>query len=211
MMASIERRSPLAGWAQAFASASAAPGEFTIREIAFATQVNLRGDVRDDGFASAAAAVLGCALPRTANTWQAAHAATAIWLGPDEWLLVDEARDGAVLAERLQAGLQGIDGSIVDVSAARALIEIGGAHARTVLAKGCSLDLNARAFHAPRSAQTLLAKARVLLQCLEAPATFRLFVASSFADYLARWLLDAAAECAVSRGLDAARIAARLA
>jgi sarcosine oxidase, subunit gamma len=209
--ASIERASPLAGWAQAFGAASADAAEFSIREIAFATQVNLRGDASDPAFAAATAAILGCALPLAANTWQKAHEATAIWLGPDEWLVIHETQDGAALAERLGAALQGVHRSIVDVSAARTGVEIGGAQARTILAKGCSLDLHARSFRAPGAAQTLLAKARVLIQCREAPATFRVFVASSFADYLAQWLLDAAAECAASRDLDAGRIAARLA
>lgn len=211
MMASIERGSALAGWAQAFRAASADAADFSIREIAFATQVNLRGDGSDDAFGAATAAILGCSLPLAANTWQKAHGTTALWLGPDEWLVVDETQDGTALAGRLDAGLQDVHRSVVDVSAARCVIEIGGLQARMVLAKGCSLDLHARSFRAPGCAQTLLAKARVLIQCREASAQLRLFVASSFADYLAQWLLDAAAECAASRDLDAGRIAARLA
>ena len=99
----------------------------------------------------------------------------------------------------------------VEVSASRAVIEIAGADARSVLAKGCTLDLHASAFRAPRCAQTLLARTQMLLQAVDDKPTFRIFVRSSFASYVAAWLLDAAAETGASRGLDAERLAARLA
>ena len=85
------------------------------------------------------------------------------------------------------------------------------AHARVVLAKGCPLDLHGSAFKPPQSAQTLLAKSQVILQCVDARPVFRLFVRLSFANYIAEWLLDAAAELAASRTIDTQRISNRLA
>jgi len=70
--------------------------------------------------------------------------------------------------------------------------------------------LHAAAFNPPQTAQTVLAKAQVLLQCVDERPTFRVFTRLSFAPYVAEWLIDAAAELAASRGVDAERIAARL-
>ena len=79
-----------------------------------------------------------------------------------------------------------------------------------MLAKGCPLDLHGSAFAPPQCAQTLLAKAQIILQCADARPTFRLFVRISFAPYVAEWLLDAAAELAASRELDTRRNAKRV-
>ena len=86
------------------------------------------------------------------------------------------------------------------MSAARTVIEIGGPAARDVLAHGCALDLDAGHFTPGSCAQTRLALANVVLiappeqaDFAESP-TFYILVRSSFAAYLATWLLDAAVE-----------------
>lgn len=209
MTAATERRaSPLAGWSERFAAVSADPARFAIRELAFTTQLILRGDRADAAFCAAVRHASGVELPVEANTWSGAADRGALWLGPDEWLLTapDEARDALLAA--LGGALRGSHHALVDVSANRTLIGVSGDCARAVLAKGCALDLHARAFAAGRCAQTLLAKAQVILQC--GPDMLHLHVRNSFADYLARWLTDAAAETRASHALDAARLAARL-
>jgi sarcosine oxidase subunit gamma len=209
--ASTERTSPLAAWSERFVRASASPRAFSIQELAFTTQINLRGDAADAGFASGVRQVIGCDLPGQANTFAVGSAGAVIWLGPDEWLVAERADRGDDIAASLRHALSGRRHSVTDVSAARTVIEIAGAAARLVLAKGCPIDVHANVLAPPRTAQTLLAKTRVLIQCCDAAPKFRLFVASSFAAYLAEWLVDAAAECAASRALDNDRIAARLA
>src|SRR6185312_4761521 len=106
--------------------------------------------------------------------------------------------------------LGGLHYSITDVSASRVILEISGKNARTVLAKGCSLDLHAQSFTPLKCAQTLLAKAQIILQCMDDRPTFRLYVRNSFAHYVVEWLLDAAAEVSASEELDSDRIATRL-
>jgi sarcosine oxidase subunit gamma len=207
--ASIERESPLAAWAERFTAASASPA-FSIREMAFTTQVNLRGDASDAAFAAAVRSAIGCDLPREANTFAAGSNAAAIWLGPDEWVVVDRPDRADAIAGALRTALNGMRHSVTDVSAARTVIEIGGADARLVLAKGCPLDVHAQAFAPPRTAQTLLAKAHVIIQCADAAPRFRLFVRDSFAAYLAAWLIDAAAECAAARSLGMKDVATHL-
>ena len=59
-----------------------------------------------------------------------------------------------------------------------------------MLAQGCSLDLDR--FEPGRCAQTLLARAQVILYRPDAD-TFRILVRPSFAAYLRAWLGDATA------------------
>jgi sarcosine oxidase subunit gamma len=70
---------------------------------------------------------------------------------------------------------------------------VAGPRARDLLAHGCALDLHPRSFGPGRCAQTMLARAQVLLVAHDGDE-FTVFVRSSFAGYLATWLLDAAAE-----------------
>ena len=209
MTASTDRVSPLEGWSARFAAASATPAHFSIREVAFATQVNLRVDAAAPG--AKVRPTLGCDLPIAANTWTTGGDCAAIWLGPDEWLVIAPGGRNESLWADLRAALAGAHHSVTDLSANRTIIEIGGSDARVALAKGCPLDLHGSAFKPPQSAQTLLAKSQVLLQCVDASPVIRLFVRNSFAVYVAEWLLDAAAELAASRRLDTPRIANRLA
>ena len=207
----IDRRcSPLSGWTERFAAASATPAQFAIRELPYLTQVNLRGDVADSAFAGAVRGVLGCDLPATANTWAGVSDCQAIWLGPDEWLLVAAQGRNESLVPALRAALDGVHHAVTDVSANRTTLEITGPDARLVLSKGCTLDLHAQSFGPRKAAQTLLAKSQVILQSLGAASAFRLYVRNSFAHYLATWLTGAAAEGAASRKLDADRLGSRL-
>ena len=104
----------------------------------------------------------------------------AIWLGPDEWLVLGG-------REEDYADLP----AAVDVSANRVCLELSGEGAADVLARGCAHDLHASVFPPGRSAQTLVARAQVILWRTE--DAFRLLVRPSFADYLRAWLRDAGA------------------
>jgi sarcosine oxidase subunit gamma len=206
----LELASPLGG-REVFGSATDAPAPLVIREVPFLTQVNLRGDANDARFAEAVRSVIGETLPTTPNRWTRAGTTSALWLGPTEWMLVDEPGRADALAAALREALTGTRRSVTDVSASRTVVEIAGPHARLVLAKGGSLDWHAASFGPGQCAQTLFAKARLIVQCVDERPAFRLFVLNSFAIYLAEWLADAAAECAAARALDTDRVAARLA
>ena len=89
-------------------------------------------------------------------------------------------------------------GAAVDVSAQRTTLRLRGEHARDVLAKGCSLDLHPTVFGPGAAAQTMLGQAAVVLIPLSDNGTdYRILVRSSFAGYLADWLIDAAEEFGV--------------
>jgi len=206
---STDRVSPLSGWSGRFDDASAAGNRFSIREIPFQSQVNLRVDAAASR--AKVASVLDCDLPLAANTWNAGGDYSALWLGPDEWLVVAPDAHNDALGADLRLALAGVHHSVTDLSANRTIIEIAGADARLVLAKGCPLDLHGSAFKPPQCAQTLLAKSQMILQCVDARPVFRVFVRISFAPYVAEWLLDAAAELAASRNIDTQKIAGKLA
>jgi sarcosine oxidase subunit gamma len=121
-----------------------------------------------------------------------------VWLGPDEWLLTSTAEAPEELESRVRAALVPLGGSATDVSAQRITLRLTGPRVREVLAKGCAVDLHPRAFGRGSSAQTTLGLAGVVLMTLGDEADdYLVIVRSSFAGYLADWLLDAAVEFTV--------------
>jgi sarcosine oxidase subunit gamma len=151
-----------------------------LREVDLDRQVDLRVDPVGPA-AARIGELLGTPLPVVPNTGSEA----VLWLGPDQWLVF-----GASEPE-LRAALGDTPGSVVDVSANRIALELAGPGAREVLEQGCSIDLHPRAFGPGRCAQTMLARANVVLHQLDDAPTYRLLVRPSFADYLRSWLRDA--------------------
>lgn len=203
------RRSILQELESTLRNASKEAGErIQLREMPFLAQINLRGDAGAPAFCKAVQDVVGFELPVEPNTTAGSGIVSALWLGPDEWLLVGfpDTEEGLVL--RLRRHLRGIHNSVINVSDARTVIELSGTRSRELLAKGCGLDLRPRSFRAGRCAQTVLAHASVLLQLTDAAPVWRLYVRNSLADYLATWLLDAMAEFRATKhhdGLDLLR------
>jgi len=117
-------------------------------------------------------------------------ARAALWLGPDEWLLIAE--DGAPeLGGALEAALAGFPHALVDVSHRQCAIELSRPGAARLLNAGVPLDLDPEAFPVGMVARTLLLKAEITLWRREAER-FRLEVARSFAPYVAAVLTASA-------------------
>jgi sarcosine oxidase subunit gamma len=167
-------------------------------------QLNVRAD-------AAGAERLG--LPLAPNTVAPVAGGTALWLGPDEWLVVADdpaagggpargpaAAGGGAIERALRAAAGDAFVTFVDVSANRVVLDLAGPCALEVLMKGCALDLHPRAFGPGRCAQTTLARAQVILECLDHGA-WHIYVRPSFAPYLTAWLADALAESALARGI----------
>ena len=87
---------------------------------------------------------------------------------------------------------------MVDVSANRTTLELSGPAARETLEKGCPADLHPRSSGPGTAVTTALGPVPVLLW-QTGPTTYRVLPRSSFADYVARWLLDATTEFAGPR------------
>jgi sarcosine oxidase subunit gamma len=175
-------RSPLHDLAGPLAAASTP--NLTLREVPFLTQVGLRIDPAD-------AERLGLDVPSTPNTVASAGDRRTLWLGPDEWLVVDAPGTAPALVADLEAATADVFATVVDLSANRTTIELSGPAARDLLAQGCALDLHPRVFTPATCAQTLFARTQVILDQLDDQPTYRLHVRGSFAAHLAAWLIDA--------------------
>lgn len=157
-----------------------------VREIDGLRLTVLRGG--GPAFHAAVAGALGLDLPEAPN---GVSAGRALWLGPDEWLLVSDTD----IAGSLEDALEGQHCAVVDVSEARAVLELSGPGAMEVLASGCRLDLET--IRPGACAQTALARAHVLLEPREG-GVWRLHVGRSFAAYARAWIEDAIALQAMS-------------
>jgi len=184
------RRSPLAHLADRMAAASD-PSVVTLSETAYIGMVSLRVDPASPAAARVAAAV-GAPLPAAAGEVTGAGAQNALWLGPDEWLVVTGS-DPVALSDQLAAAVGEEPGLVLDVSANRTVLELTGPQARAILEKGCPVDLHPRSFGPGRAVSTTLARVPVLLW-QTGDGSYRLLPCSSFAEYVARWLLDAMVE-----------------
>ncbi len=162
-------------------------------EYPFLGHLNLRGNPADKSFLKAVKKVLGLALPQEPNTVEQGDELTIFWLGPNEWLIVALPDQQEALLQSLREALAEIFSAVTDVSGGQTVITLSGPHVRDVLAKGCTLDLHPRVFTSGRCAQTLISKAGALIRQRD-DAFFEIIVRRSFADYLWRWLEDAAGE-----------------
>jgi sarcosine oxidase, subunit gamma len=159
-----------------------------LEPLAPATRYILRGgaDAR-----AAAEAVFGVAIPALTCRAAAAGERAALWLGPDEWLLLAPEVETLPLATALEAALLHLPHSLVDVSHRQTACRICGPQATTLLAAGCPLDLDPSAFPVGMCTRTMLAKAEVVLWRIDAHA-FRVEVWRSFAAYVSQFLAEAA-------------------
>ncbi len=182
-----ERRSILAG--------RALPDNDRVRATVapFAARWILRGGPEAS---LAVGAVFGAAPPLEPLRAAEQGPRAAMWLGPDEWLLIAE-DDATELAGALEAALAGIPHALVDVSHRQCAIELAGPGAQRLINAGVPLDLDPEAFPVGMAARTLLLKAEITLWRREAER-FRLEVGRSFAPYVAAVLTASARDQAAA-------------
>ena len=117
----------------------------------------------------------------------------AVWLGPDEVMLLVEAGAETAIAKQIHDSADKNHMAVNDVTDALVSISLKGAAVRKVLAKGCALDLHKDHFTKGECAQTIMAHAGVTLICAE-DDEFILIGRTSFAEYILAYLADAALE-----------------
>src|SRR5688500_6683585 len=105
------------------------PARVALRETPMAAMLDLRLDPDDADALAAAAKGLSLELPLAPNKSEAGSGRTALWLGPDQWLVVAPAGE----APQLASALAGLRASITDVSDLRAAFELSGPRAEHVL------------------------------------------------------------------------------
>jgi heterotetrameric sarcosine oxidase gamma subunit len=129
--------------------------------------------------------MLGVALPTTPCRSNRSSNRAALWLGPDEWLVL--ADDGAKLPTTQAAG------SIVDVSHRDTALSVSGPRAAWAVNAFCALDLHVSAFPVGMCTRTVFGKAQIVLW-RTAPDTFCIEVARSVAPYVWACLEEAQRE-----------------
>jgi sarcosine oxidase subunit gamma len=153
-----------------------------------ATRYVLRGGAAAQ---AAAQAAFGVRIPSEACRAAADGERAALWLGPDEWLLLAPEAHADAVGAALSEALRALPHSLVDVSHRQTACSVRGPQAATLLVAGCPLDLDPGAFPVDMCTRTMLAKTEVVLWRTGVEA-FRIEVWRSFAAYLSQFLAEAA-------------------
>jgi sarcosine oxidase subunit gamma len=160
-----------------------------LRLLPPAARLAFCGDARARALAASAWAV-PCSEEPLRALQQGSRA--TLWLGPDEYLLLDASIDAAAeLVAALEAALAGVSHALVDVSHRQMALEVAGPHAADLLAGACPLDLDLDAFPVGMCTRTVFAKADILLW-RTANERFHLEVWRSFGDYVTGLLAEIA-------------------
>jgi sarcosine oxidase subunit gamma len=172
-----------------------------ISERPYLKKLTLRGNANEPKFMGAIKKVFKLPLPIKPCTSFSNKAGSShnLWMGPDEWLIVGPSNETGHLFSNLKNALKNLHYGLVDNTESRTLIQLSGSQARSVLEKGCSIDLHPRSFKQGSVVNTLLGHAHVTLHltaltgAAEHPI-FNLYIHRSFAEYLWSWLEDASCE-----------------
>ncbi len=131
---------------------------------------------------------LGVKLPVAPKSSETKGARSALWLGPDEWLVFDQ---DASVAPDLVKKLDRFDCSAVDISQRNTAIAVSGTGIENLLSSACPQDLSLRAFQVGACSRTVFGKIEIILWRKQ-EQEFHIEVWRSFSDYLWTFLLDAA-------------------
>jgi sarcosine oxidase subunit gamma len=167
------------------------PVVLTERSNSTITQISARRDKMAE-IAKAVLDISGLELPARPGR-VVANGVALIGMAPGQWLAVAEGDKGRALLARLNEAVSGL-AAIVDQSDAKAILRLAGPRARDVLAKGCALDLDERAFKPQDAATTQIALIPGQLWQLDEAPTYELAVPLSYARSFWSWLTASAAE-----------------
>lgn len=132
----------------------------------------------------------GLPLPEAACRASVSDERAALWLGPDEHLLLAPAGEAGTIEKSIGDALAGIPHSLVDVGHRQIALSIGGPDAAERLNSGCPLDLDDSAFPVGMCTRTILAKAEVVLWRRGAEE-YHLETGRSYSGYVLGWLREA--------------------
>ncbi len=174
----IAERRPL------FAGRRSAQPQSTVAVAPPASRLSLRVPGKS---VAAVSKALGVDLPSKPKSSRSSNGRHALWLGPDEWLVVDET--GADLFAQL--GSVSDFHSAVDVSHRNVGFVVSGAGAAMTINAGCPQNLSLAAFPVGAVSRTILHKIEIVLY-RTGEAEFRVECWRSFADYAFNYLGEAA-------------------
>jgi sarcosine oxidase subunit gamma len=134
---------------------------------------------------------LGLDLPKKPKTSATQNGRTALWLGPDEWLVIDEAGKDPL------ADLAGVSAlhAAVGISHRNVAMSVTGPAAATTVNAGCPQDLSLKAFPVGAASRSVLGKVEIVL-LRTAEDALRVECWRSFSDYVWTFLTEAAKDAA---------------
>ena len=167
----------------------------SIREISPIMKLNLRGKKRE--FFTTVGKNLNMILPTEANTSTTSDKLTAIWLSPDEWMivsneLVNKDTNKYELYEILFNSISKTNlGAVIDVTDQFVQLELKGKNIYKIFSAGCPFNFNEFKEKKGSTTQTVLNHIDVILHHKEENVV-NLFVRRSFAEHLWSWIEDSA-------------------
>lgn len=158
-----------------------------------AERINLRVRAED---VAALSGALGVDLPVKPKTSASANGVTALWIGPDEWLVIAEGTGeiGTGLVEA--AAKSGALHSATDVSHRNTAILVSGPGAAAAINAGCPQDLSLTVFPVGACSRTIFGKVEIVL-LRTAEEAFRVEVWRSFSTYAFGLLAEGARDAAL--------------
>jgi sarcosine oxidase subunit gamma len=111
-------------------------------------------------------------------------------LGPAEWWAVGQ-DSGSWSLEGVRADGQAQGLTLCEMTPGLSPFQVLGAGARALLAKGCGLDLPSGVFGLRSCARTRFAQVSAVIDYVQSPDRFELYVGRSYADYIREWLTAA--------------------
>ena len=166
---------------------------FSIEQEMNFTQLNIRFDPTDISILPIFNDVMDLNLDIAPNTVSKHSGNFALWLGPDERLVLVANDKILDLAQRLERELNGRHYSFVEVSSGQVIFDLKGKEVRNVISKGCSVDLHHKYFNIGQCVQTAIDKINVICFPIE-ENHIRIIVRTSYARALIGWFEDACLE-----------------
>jgi sarcosine oxidase subunit gamma len=170
-------------------------GSISVKEISPVIKINLRGKKRE--FLTNVGKNLNMILPTEANTSTTSDKLTAIWLGPDEWMivsneLVNKDNNKQELKEMLFNNISKTNlGAVIDVTDQFVKLELKGKNIYEIFSAGCPFNFNEFKEKKGSTTQTVLNHIDVILHHKDENIV-NLFVRRSFAEHLWSWIEDCA-------------------
>jgi sarcosine oxidase, subunit gamma len=168
------------------------PG-LTVLEAPLSQHLSIRGNSESAGFKEAVRSVTGMTLPTRPLSCERHANVRIFWQGPSEWLLIVDGPGGESMESDMRRALIGERAAVVDVSGGQTLLTLSGPALSEVLQKSSPYDFHASNFPVGKCVQTTFGKAGGLVARQEEEHV-TLVLRRSFADYVGKWLLEAAAE-----------------
>ena len=165
----------------------------SVKEISPVMKINLRGKKRE--FLTSVGKNLNMILPTEANTSSMSDKLTAIWLSPDEWMIVsneivNKDTNKHELYEMLFNSISKTNlGAVIDITDQFVQLELKGENIYEIFSAGSPFNFNEFKEKKGSTTQTVLNHVDVILHHKDENVV-NLFVRRSFAEHLWSWIED---------------------